>query len=57
MTKTAGSPKKARISIAIDQELLTWVDEITKKEDFANRSRAVHIALLRLKKDLTKFAL
>ncbi len=46
------SPNKARISIAIDRELLTWLDEITKKGVFASRSDAVRGALFRLKEDL-----
>lgn len=52
--KTVDSPKKARISITVDQGVLTWIDEMMKKGIFANRSHAIHRALLKLKKDLTK---
>jgi hypothetical protein len=52
--KTLGSPKKTRISIAIDQGFLIWVDEMIKKGIFANRSHAVHRALLKLKEDVIK---
>jgi len=46
--------KKARISIAIDKEFLVWIDEMIKKGVFANRSHAIHRALLRLKEEATR---
>jgi Arc/MetJ-type ribon-helix-helix transcriptional regulator len=46
--------KKARISIAIDKEFLKWIDEMTKKGVFANRSHAIHRALLKLKEEAVK---
>lgn len=46
------SPKKARISIAIDAEFLDWIDHMIKKGVFANRSHAIHRALLKLKEEV-----
>jgi len=46
--------KKARISIAIDKEFLVWIDEMIKKGVFANRSHAIHRALLKLKEEVIK---
>jgi len=48
------SKKKARISIAIDKEFLKWIDEMIKKGVFANRSHAIHRALLKLKEEVIK---
>lgn len=48
------SQKKARISIAIDKEFLVWIDEMIRKGVFANRSHAIHRALLKLKEDVAK---
>jgi len=45
------SKKKARISIAIDKEFLVWIDQMIEKGVFANRSHAIHRALLRLKEE------
>ena len=54
MEKTDESKKKARISIAIDREFLAWIDQMIKKGVFANRSHAIHRALLKLKEEVTK---
>jgi len=48
------SKKKARISIAIDRDFLRWIDEMIKKGVFANRSHAVHRALIKLKEEVKK---
>ena len=48
------SKKKARISIAIDKEFLKWIDEMIGKGVFANRSHAIHRALLKLKEEVIK---
>ena len=48
------SKKKARISIAIDREFLTWIDKMIEKGVFANRSHAIHRALLKLKEEVAK---
>ena len=45
------SKKKARISIAIDKEFLVWIDQMINKGVFANRSHAIHRALLKLKEE------
>lgn len=50
--KSVESPKKARISIAIDQEFLAWIDEMIEKGVFANRSHAIHRALLKIKEEV-----
>jgi hypothetical protein len=52
--KSVESQKKARISIAIDKEFLTWIDGMIKKGVFANRSHAIHRALLKLKEEVVK---
>jgi len=52
--KTSESPKKARISIAIDREFLTWIDEMIKKGVFANRSHSIHRALVKLKEEVSE---
>jgi len=46
--------KKARISIAIDRNFLVWIDQMIEKGVFANRSHAIHRALLKLKEEATK---
>jgi Arc/MetJ-type ribon-helix-helix transcriptional regulator len=48
------SVKKARISVAVDKEFLTWIDQMTEKRVFANRSHAIQRALLKLKEEVTK---
>jgi Arc/MetJ-type ribon-helix-helix transcriptional regulator len=51
LKKLFGSKKKARISIAIDTEFLAWIDQMIKRGVFANRSHAIHRALLKLKEE------
>jgi len=46
--------KKTRISIAIDREFIVWIDQMIEKGVFANRSHAIHRALLKLKEEVTK---
>jgi len=48
------SKRKARISIAIDRDFLSWIDQMIEKGVFANRSHAIHRALLKLKEEVTK---
>ena len=50
----AASQKKARISIAIDKEFLVWIDHMIENGVFANRSHAIHRALLKLKEEVSK---
>lgn len=54
MVGSGEGKKKARISIAIDKEFLVWIDEMIKKGVFANRSHAIHRALLKLKEEVPK---
>ena len=51
MKRIDESKKKARISIAIDKEFLVWIDQMINKGVFANRSHAIHRALLKLKEE------
>src|SRR5438270_440179 len=45
-TELAGLPMRgARITITIDQRLLSRLDRLVKKQRFPNRSRAIHEAL------------
>ena len=46
--------KKERISIAIDREFLSWIDQMIERGVFANRSHAIHRALLKLKEEVIK---
>jgi Arc/MetJ-type ribon-helix-helix transcriptional regulator len=41
--------KKLKTSVAIDRELLEWVDAQINKKRFANRTHAVEYALQQLK--------
>ncbi len=54
LARSGEGKKKARISIAIDREFLGWIDEMIKKGVFANRSHAIHRALLKLKEEVPK---
>jgi len=54
LVKSVESKKKARISIAIDREFLVWIDQMIEKGVFANRSHAIHRALLKLKEEVSK---
>ena len=54
MAGSSEGKKKARISIAIDRDFLRWIDEMIKKGVFANRSHAVHRALIKLKEEVKK---
>jgi len=51
LEKSVEPKKKARISIAIDQNLLAWIDQMVEKGVFANRSHAIHRALIKLKEE------
>jgi len=41
--------RKVKISMALDADLLTWVEEMVRKKRFASRTHAVEYALQRLK--------
>jgi Arc/MetJ-type ribon-helix-helix transcriptional regulator len=40
---------KIKTSIALDKDLVSWIDEMVKKKRFANRTHAIEYALQRLK--------
>lgn len=40
---------KVKTSIALDQDLLKWVDQEIEKKRFANRTHAIEFALQQLK--------
>jgi len=41
--------QKIKTSIALDQDLLKWIDQQIKTKRFANRTHAIEYALQRLK--------
>jgi Arc/MetJ-type ribon-helix-helix transcriptional regulator len=45
----AGSKGKLKTSVALDRDLLTWVDRMVQAKRFANRTHAIEYALQKLK--------
>jgi len=43
--------KKLKTSVALDKDLLAWIDTQVEKKRFANRSHAVEYALQKLRDD------
>jgi len=41
--------KKVKTSIALDEKLLAWIDEMIKRKRFASRTHAIEYALQRLR--------
>ena len=41
--------KKIKTSVALDEELLEWIDKLIASKRFANRTHAIEYALQRLK--------
>jgi len=41
--------RKKKTSIALDEDLLSWIDEMVKTKRFANRTHAIEYALQRLR--------
>jgi Arc/MetJ-type ribon-helix-helix transcriptional regulator len=41
--------RKRKTSIALDEDLLTWIDKLVESKRFANRTHAIEYALQRLK--------
>lgn len=41
--------KKVKTSIALDEDLLKWIDKMVATKKFANRTHAVEYALQKLK--------
>ncbi len=48
--------KKIKTSIALDEELLKWIDSQVKTKRFANRTHAIEYALEQLRRDKSKAA-
>ena len=46
--------RKLKTSVALDEELLRWIDEMIKRKIFASRSHAIEYALERLKEEYKK---
>jgi len=44
--------KKIKTSIALDEDLLNWIDDQIKIKRFANRTHAIEYALFELKRKL-----
>jgi Arc/MetJ-type ribon-helix-helix transcriptional regulator len=41
--------RKVKTSIALDEDLLSWIEEMVKRKRFANRTHAIEYALQRLR--------
>jgi len=41
--------RKIKTSIALDEDLLSWIEEMIKRKRFASRTHAIEYALQRLK--------
>jgi Arc/MetJ-type ribon-helix-helix transcriptional regulator len=41
--------KKIKTSIALDEDLVSWIDKLVESKRFANRTHAIEYALQRLK--------
>jgi len=41
--------KKIKTSVALDEDLLSWIDKLVESKRFANRTHAIEYALQRLK--------
>jgi Arc/MetJ-type ribon-helix-helix transcriptional regulator len=44
-----GLGRKKKTSVALDENLLSWIDEMIERKRFANRTHAIEYALQRLK--------
>jgi Arc/MetJ-type ribon-helix-helix transcriptional regulator len=44
-----GMVRKIKTSVALDENLLHWIDEMVKVKRFANRTHAIEYALQRLR--------
>jgi len=43
--------KKVKTSIALDEDLLKWIDEMVSTKRFANRTHAIEYALQKLREE------
>jgi len=41
--------RKVKTSIALDEDLLSWIEEMVKRKRFASRTHAIEYALQRLR--------
>jgi Arc/MetJ-type ribon-helix-helix transcriptional regulator len=41
--------KKVKTSIALDRDLIDWIDEMTRTKRFANRTHAIEFAIQKLR--------
>jgi len=41
--------RKVKTSIALDEDLIMWIDEMVKTKRFANRTHAIEFALQKLR--------
>jgi len=41
--------RKAKTSVALDEDLLAWIDEMIERKRFASRTHAIEYALQRLR--------
>ncbi|MEM3393900.1 MAG: ribbon-helix-helix domain-containing protein [Candidatus Methanomethylicia archaeon] len=48
--------KKIKTSIALDRDLLEWIDKMISTKRFANRTHAIEYALQKLKEDESKWS-
>lgn len=46
--------KKIKTSIALDEDLLRWIDQMIKTKRFANRTHAIEYALQKLREESEK---
>ena len=46
--------RKLKTSVALDEDLLRWIDEMIERRVFASRSHAIVYALECLKRDMKK---
>jgi len=48
--------KKIKTSVAVDEDLLKWVDEMVKTKRFASRTHAIEYALQKLKEEKNEWS-
>ena len=46
--------RKIKTSVALDENLLSWIDEMIKRKRFASRTHAIEYALQRLREQQGK---
>ena len=46
--------RKVKTSIALDEDLLLWIEEMVKRKRFASRTHAIEYALQRLREQETE---